>query len=359
MGTGEDSVRILVVGDSYCPSLMLREVLARLDGLHELTFRDVVDEADWTPQSPSERRIREFLGSPRQVIAFLDRPDVLVVQGAPVTDGVLAAAPRLGLVCCARGGPVNVDVAAATERGIPVVTTPGKNADAVAELTLAFFIVLARRLSEVIRYVEGGGAFGHDNYEGARWFGHDLAGRVLGLIGYGQVGRRVAVRARAFGMHVIAHDPFVEPTVMRDVGVEPAGLAALLGRSDFVSLHARATADNRGLIGHGQLALMKPGAFLVNTARDSLIDEDAVLSALRAGRLAGVALDVASPSPRTGRHPLLDHPNVLITPHIGGATFETLSHGATMVAEEIERFAAGLPLRNLANPGLAAGGFER
>jgi D-3-phosphoglycerate dehydrogenase / 2-oxoglutarate reductase len=263
---------------------------------------------------------------------------------------VLDAAPSLRLICCARGGPVNIDVPAATERRIPVVTTPGKNADAVAELTIAFLVMLARRLPEVMRYVEDGGEFGHDNYEGARWFGHDLAGQSLGVVGYGQVGRRVAVRAHAFGMRVIGHDPYVEAGRMLADEVKPTELDALLAESDFVSIHARATAANKKLIGTAQVARMKSGAYLVNTARDTLIDEDAVLAALRAGRLAGAALDVASPSPSSDRHPLLEHPNVLITPHIGGATVETLRHGGEMAVDEIERFAAGRPLRNVADP---------
>ena len=194
-------------------------------------------------------RIREYLGSPRQVIDLLDGHDVLVVQGAPVTEGVLAADPDLRLICCTRGGPVNIDVPAATARGIPVATTPGKNADAVAELTIAFLVMLARRLAEVMRHVEGGGEFAHDNYEGAQWFGHDLAGMVLGLVGYGQVGRRVAARARAFSMRVVAFDPFVDPASLVADGVEPVDLASLLRLSDAVSLHARATAENAGLIG--------------------------------------------------------------------------------------------------------------
>jgi D-3-phosphoglycerate dehydrogenase len=272
-----------------------------------------------------------------------------VVQAAPVTDAVLDAVPSLTRICCARGGPVNIDVAAATERRVPVVTTPGKNADAVAELTIAFLVMLARRLPEAMRHVEGGGGFGHDNYEGARWFGHDLAGHALGLVGYGQVGRRVAVRAHAFGMRITAHDPYVDAATMLNDDVEPAELDALLARSDFVSIHARATAANRELIGSAQVAHMKAGAYLVNTARHTLLDEEAVLSGLRTGRLAGVALDVVSPSPSTGRHSLLEHPNVLITPHIGGATLETLQHGGEMAADEIERFSAGLPLRNVAD----------
>ena len=342
-------LRILVVGDSYCPSAELRPAFAPLEAEHAITYVDVVDEPAFVPRTPSELGIKESMGSPAQVIAALDGHDVLVVQGAPVTDAVLDAAPELRLVCCARGGPVNVDVAAATARGVPVVTTPGKNADAVAELTIAFAVMLARRLPEILRHVEAGGEFGHDNYEGAHWFGHDLAGHTLGVVGFGQIGRRVASRARAFEVRVIAADPFVEPAELRAAGVEPVDLAALLATADVVSIHARATADNRGLIGAPEIARMKPGSYLINTARDSLIDEAAVADALASGRLAGAAFDVVSPSPATGRHPLLAFPNVVIATHVGGATYETLRHGGEMAVAEIERLAAGEPLVNLAN----------
>ena len=342
-------MRVLVVGDPYCPSSALRGAFQHLGSAHEVDYADVVDEPGWRPTSPSDLRIHEWTGSPAQVIRMLAGHDVLVVQAAPVTDEILEAAPSLRLICCVRGGPVNVDVAAATARGIPVVTTPGKNADAVAELTIAFMIMLARRMPEILRYVENGGEFGHDNYEGGHWFGHDIAGHVLGLVGFGQIGRRVAVRARPFGVRVLAFDPFVDPAALREQGVEPVDLDTLLAVSDFVSLHARATATNRGLIGAAEVARMKPGAFLINTARDSLLDEPAVVDGLRSGRLGGAALDISSPSPATGRHPLLDHPNVLIATHIGGATYETLAHGGEMAVEEIERFVAGTPLRNVAD----------
>lgn len=341
--------RILVVGDSYCPSSVLRHAFNALEAAHEVMFADVIDEPSWLPTTPSELRIKEYMGSPRQVVDLLDGHDVLVVQGAPVTEGVLAADCDLRLICCARGGPVNVDVEAATARSIPVVTTPGKNADAVAELTIGFLVMLARRLPEVIRHVEGGGVFAHDNYEGAGWLGHDLAGMVLGLVGYGQVGRRVALRAQAFRMQVVAFDPFVDPASLVADGVEPVDLESLLRRSDLISLHARATSANVHLIGTDEVARMKVGTFLVNTARDSLVDEDALLAGLRSGRLAGLAVDVISPSPATGRHPLLDHPNVIVTTHIGGATYETLRHGGEMAAAEIERYLRGEPLHNVAD----------
>jgi autoinducer 2 (AI-2) kinase len=209
--------------------------------------------------------------------------------------------------------------------------------------------MLARRLPEAIRHVEGGGVFGHDNYEGAAWFGHDLAGMTLGLIGFGQIGRRVTPRAIAFGMTVLAFDPYVEAGATVAAGAEPVDLPALLGRSDVVSLHARLTAENRGLIGSAEFGAMREGSYLVNTARHELVDEGALVEALSSGRLAGAALDVSSPSPAGGRHRLLAHPNVVIVPHIGGATWETLRHGGEMAAAEIERFEAGLPLVNVAN----------
>ena len=343
------AARILVVGDPFWPSSVLRQTFAPLESLADIAYVDVVDEPDWVPATQSELSLREVIGSPRQVIQALDDHDILVLQGAPVSDAVLDAAPRLRLVCCARGGPVNVDVAAATARGIPVVTTPGKNAVAVAELTIGFLVMLARRLPEVVRHVESGGEFAHDNYEGARWFGHDLAGKTLGLVGFGQVGRRVAARARAFEMRVVAHDPFVAREAVIAEGVEPVDLDDLLATSDAVSLHARATADNAGLIGRAEVARMKRGVLLVNTARLSLVDEAALADGLRTGQLGGLAVDVVSPSPDVGRHPLLAFPNVIVTTHIGGATIETLQHGGEMAVADIERFLHGEPLRNVAD----------
>ncbi len=348
-------MKILVAGDSYCPWRALGPAIERLGNEHELTCFDVEDEPDWRPSTPSESRIKEYLGSPRQVIERLDGHDVLVVQGAPVTDAVIAADPNLRLICVARGGPVNVDIAAATERGIPVVTTPGKNAQAVAELTIAFMVMLARRLPEISRFIEGGGEFARDNYEGAKWLGHDLDGHVLGLVGLGQIGKRVTRVAQAMGMRVIAYDPFVPPEKVAAAGAEPVDLDTLLRTADFVSLHARATADNKGMIGRDQIAAMKQGAYLINTARDTLLDEDAVYDALRDGHLAGAAFDVVrvpdlSRPPELGRrHRLLEAPNVVIATHVGGATHETLAHGGEMAAAEILRLAHGEPLVNVAN----------
>lgn len=347
-------MRILVLGDSYCPSAALAPAFDRLRERHEVTFADVTDAPDWTPESVSDTRVREYLGTPAQVTRALDGHDVLVVQGAPITEAVLDAAPDLRLLGVTRGGPVNVDVAAATTRGVPVVITPGKNAIAVAELTLALATMLLRRIPEAMRHVDAGEAFGHDNYEGARWFGRELAGSTIGLVGFGQVGRRVAERALALGMRVLAHDPYVASASIEAAGVGPVELDRLLAEADILSLHARGSATGDPLIGAAELARLRPGALFLNTARDSLVDEDALHAALDSGRLAGAALDVASPSPSAGRHRLLSHPGVIILPHVGGATTETLTRGGEMVAAEIERLERGEPFVHLVNPEVQA-----
>jgi D-3-phosphoglycerate dehydrogenase / 2-oxoglutarate reductase len=341
-------MRILVLGDSYCPASSLAPAFASLAD-HEITLGNVLDDPAWRPTTPSELAIKEYLGTPAQVSAALDGHEVLVVQGAPVTDAVIAAHPELRLICVARGGPVNIDVPAATARAIPVVTTPGKNATAVAELTIACMVMLARRIPEGMRHVESGGEVFVDNYEGAHWFGHDLAGHTLGIVGFGAIGTRVARRALAFEMRVLVSDPYVDAQVIRDAGCEPVTLDRLLATADVVSLHARATADNRGMIGAAQLAAMRPGAWFINTARDTLVDEPALADALGSGHLAGAALDVASPSRAGSRHRLLKHPNVVLLPHIGGATVETLETGGSMAASEILRFSTGQPMVNVAN----------
>jgi D-3-phosphoglycerate dehydrogenase len=222
--------------------------------------------------------------------------------------------------------------------------------------------MLARRMPAIARYLEGGGELARDNYEGARWFGHDLEGRTLGIVGFGQIGRRVAALGAAFGMRVVVFDPFVPGELVERAGARVAGdLRDLLREADVVTLHARATADNRGLMGRAEFAAMKPGSLFVNTARDSLVDEDALYEALASGRLAGAALDLVRPPDLTKpaelgrRHRLLDHPNVILAPHIGGATYETLLHGGEMAAAEIERLVAGVPLLNVANAAALAG----
>ena len=280
------------------------------------------------------------------VVAAAAQCDVIVVHGAPVSAQVLAL-PDLQLVCCARGGPVNVDVAAATALGIPVVNSPGKNARAVAELTVAFSLLLLRRIPKSVRYLLDGGALAESAFEGRDFFGREASDSVLGLVGLGHVGREVAELANRLGMKVLGYDPYA-PAPAID-GVELVELDNLLARSDIVSLHARETGDNRRFFNAQLIARMRSGSALINTAREALVDEDALLVAIRSGHLSGAALDVVENS-SSSRHPLLDEPSVVITPHLGGATDETLERGAAMVASAVRALVNGEPLPYLVNP---------
>ena len=341
-------MKILVVGDSFVPVTVFKRGFERLEKRHRVTYLQLDESQPARAPTASGRRIREYLGSPEELAAHVGDSDILVVHGAPVTDEVLASGPKLKLVCCARGGPVNVDVAAATARRLPVVNTPGKSADAVADQALAFMVMLARGFPKAQQFLMDGGRIGESAYEGARFLGHELGGHVLGLVGYGNVGRRVCSRAMAFGMSVVVYDPFVEVEV-NDRANQLRNLSDLLPVADFVSLHVRASPQTENLMGPAQFAQMKKGAYFLNTARETLVDEGALEAALASNHLAGAALDVVRPRSGSGRHPLLKHDNVVITPHIGGATHETLLRGVTMVAEEVSRFASGADLLYVVN----------
>jgi D-3-phosphoglycerate dehydrogenase / 2-oxoglutarate reductase len=338
---------ILAVGDSYMAARYFRDAFRGLESGHEVEYFDVDANRSFDPSTASEYKLGEYQGSPVEVAEHMPGVEVLVVHGAPVTDTVLAASADLRLVCCARGGPVNVDVDAVNAMGLPLVTTPGKNAEAVADQTVAFLVMLARGFPKAQRFIERGGQV-IDNWAGAIFLGSDLRGHTLGLVGYGRIGHRVATRSLSFGMHVLVYDPYMNGA--GDDGVQRvAELDDLLRRSDFVSLHARATAENANLFGAAQFEMMKSGAFFVNTARETLVDENALDAALESGHLAGAALDVVRASTTEGRHPLLRHENVVMTPHIGGATRETLIRGADMIARDIARFGAGEQLINVVN----------
>src|SRR6266508_3440270 len=192
-------MKILAAGDTFMPPSYFEEAFAALEQAHAVGYFQVDAERPFVPSTPSELALREYQGSPAELAERMAGVEVLVVQGAPVTDAVLDASQALRLVCCARGGPVNVDVEAMTARGLPLVNTPGKNAEAVADLTLAFLVMLARALPKAQRFLEEGHRL-RDNWEGVRFIGSDLRQHVLGLVGFGQIGRRVAQRARSFGM---------------------------------------------------------------------------------------------------------------------------------------------------------------
>ncbi|HZP40019.1 MAG TPA: NAD(P)-dependent oxidoreductase [Candidatus Binatia bacterium] len=276
--------------------------------------------------------------------------DVLIVEADLVHAEVLDACP-LQMIGCCRGDPVNVDLDLATRKGIPVFHTPGRNADAVADLTLAFLLMLARRLPAIAEAYRGGGARVENAGDFLKLYtaftGVELGGRTVGLVALGAVGREVAARLAPFKARVLAYDPYVHDP---PPGVTLCGLDELLRTSDFVSLHAPVTPETTGLLSGERLALMKPTAYLVNTARAALTDEDALFEMLRDGRLAGAALDVLRDEPLQPGNRFLRLPNVVVTPHVGGATADVARHQSEIVVDAIERWLRGERPRWIANP---------
>ncbi|MGQ9533004.1 MAG: NAD(P)-dependent oxidoreductase [Desulfotomaculales bacterium] len=294
--------------------------------------------------------VREFYGAPEELTRHVAPADVLVVHKAPVTAAVLEAAPALKLVACARGNPVNVDLRAAASRGIPVVCAPGRAAESTADFTMALILALARHLVPACARVRELGPEAWRYAVRSALEGVELHGRILGLVGFGQVGRRVAARARAFGMTVLVCDPYVSGQVIRDAGAEPVPLEELLRRADFVSLHTPLSSETRGLIGARELALMRPAACLINTARGELVDEAALAQVLRAQKIKAAALDVLTAEPPAPNNPLLTLPNVLITPHLGGKTDAAPRRAAQTVIRDVRNFLLGRPLENPVRP---------
>ncbi len=343
-------MKILVAGDSFVTVEDFQRALTNISKSNEVRFIKMDEQKKFEPSSPSEKGIREFLGSPNQLVSELSDEDCLVVHGAPVTDAVLNASPNMKIVCCARGGPVNVDVARATRLRIPVVTSPGKNADAVADLAIALMLMLSRNLVRAFEYVKRKQIVGADNYEGNQFFGHELGGKVLGLVGFGRVGSKVAARALSLGMSILVYDPFIDKSKIERSGISVADLENLLSKSDFVSLHARESKENENLFGKKEFQTMKSSAFFLNTARPSMVDEKALYDAIKNGRIAGAALDVVKYDPNHPVNILLSLDNVIVLPHIGGATFETTTKGAEIVVKQLERYLSHLSLETVINP---------
>ena len=289
------TLRVLVVGDPYMPVSAYAAALAGLDGRVELSTLQIDEARCVPPRTESERRLREYVGDPAEIARAVAGHDVLIVHGAPVSAEVLGAAP-LRLVCCARGGPVNVDVAAATDRGIPVVNTPGKNAEAVAELTIAFALLLIRAVPRASRHLLDGGGFAESVLRGT---GVLRPGGAEPDPGPGRARPRRprgGLAGPGARLHPASGTTRSRPSVAVP-GVELVSLDSLLARSDIVSLHARLTPQNRRMFSSGRFAQMRPGSYFINTARESLVDEPALRQALEQGILGGAALDVLERSP--------------------------------------------------------------
>lgn len=277
-----------------------------------------------------EVRVKTGL-SPSELLKEVGDVDVLVVRSATkVTREVLEAGKRLKIVARAGVGLDNIDQEAAKERGIKVLNAPESVSVAVAELVLGLMLSWCRRIPAADASMRQG------KWEKSKFMGVELRGKTLGILGTGRIGLEVARRAKAFGMRLLAHD-IVQSREFLELGGEYVGLEDLLRNSDFVSLHVPLNEQTRNMLGEREFRMMKPTAVLINTSRGAVVQEEALLKALREGWIAGACLDVYWKEPISGDHPLLQLSNVVLTPHLGASTEEAQREAALVVAEKIRR----------------------
>jgi D-3-phosphoglycerate dehydrogenase len=339
--------RISVIGDLFMLSDVFERAIREACRSFELDIRK--HDLPWPDQpmehgyaTPGLDGLKEYIGRPEEIVALIDGASMLITHLAPLSRSMLAELPGLRFVAVSRGGPVNIDMKAAHERGIRVVNAPGRNASAVGEFTIGAILAVTRNITK-----------GHDALRRGEWRGDlyraDRAGPELseitvGIIGYGEIGRRVVKLLKVFDTRILVCDPYVQLSAedLRD-GVVQVSIERLLAQSDVVSLHPRLTPETTGMINATALAAMKQGAYLINTARGPLVDLDALRDALTAGHLRGAMLETFASEPVEPSSPLLKLENVTLTPHIAGASTKTVKYAANLVAQEVRRYLADEP----------------
>jgi D-3-phosphoglycerate dehydrogenase len=308
----------------------------RGEGLEKLRrIADVVYDP-WIEQQP----LRIYNADQLAERVQSEGANVVIVESDSVRGPVLDL-PLLAIGSC-RGDPNNVDVTVATTRGIPVLRAPGRNADAVAELPAALLLAVNRGVVRADRDVREGEIYRDGTIPYQRFRAWQLAGRTAGLVGLGAVGRATRWRFEGLGLRVIAHDPYADDATHT--------LDALLDEADVISMHAMVTPETQGMIGSEQFARMKDDAIYLNSARAALHDTDALVDALRSGTLGGAGLDHFEGEHLPTDHPLASMPNVVLTPHIGGATYDTEANHSKLIADGLEQLLGGGKPDNLVNP---------
>jgi len=312
---------------------------------NKIFVADNVSDSGLQPLRAAGFAIEKRIGlSGDQLCEVLAGCDGLVVRSeTKVTAHLMDHATSLRVIGRAGVGVDNIDVPAATARGIVVMNAPDGNTITTAEHTMALLVALARQVPQA------NGSLKLGNWERKRFVGVELQGKTLGIVGLGRIGKAVASRARAFGMHIVAFDPFIAPEQARDLEIDVAPLDDVFARADFLTVHTPLTSDTRGIVGRDAFAKMKKGVRVINCARGGLIDEAALFEALKSGLVAGAALDVFEKEPPAPDSPLLALDEVIVTPHLGASTTEAQEGVAFTVAEQMRDYLLSGALKGAVN----------
>jgi D-3-phosphoglycerate dehydrogenase len=329
-------MKIYGIGDLFIPAEHIRNGFTK-NGL-------LLEAFDWDTGGFSklqeinlliEQNGPEAYDVPVSLLEKIKDAEILITQFFPISRKVIDACPKLKIIGVLRSGCENINISKAVEKGIEVFNTPGRNADAVADFTVGAIICEARNIAR-----------GHLGIKTGKWIREysnsgmipDLPGRVAGLIGFGEIGRKTAQRLHGFEMQILVFDPFA---VNFPDYVKQVDLKELVSKSDFVSLHARLTSENRNLINEEILALMKPTAYLINTSRAGLVDESALYTALKSKKIAGAFLDVFENEPPRSEHPLIKLDNITLTPHMAGGSNDAFLNSPIKLGVELAKHLRG------------------
>ena len=334
-------IKALLLGDLFITNELIEERMRAAFDDTDMQF-DFVSRTDEWPVKPVERNdeVREFVGGDEDILPLIADADVVLTHTACMTRRVIEAGSSLRAVAAARGGPTNINVQACTDHGIPVFYAPGRNAGAVAEFSVGMMLAVTRNIPKA-----------HDSLRrDRRWrgelcvlsgVGNELSRSVIGLVGLGAIGRKVAHIVRAFGARVIAYDPFVTKEQLGDLECELVEFDEVFRQADIVSVHARYTKENAGMIGARQIGLMKSTAYFVNTARGELVDNTALYRAVESGAIAGAGLDVFEGEPPPEGSPAYTLDNIVASTHLAGASRQAAEIGIEVAVGELKKFLTG------------------